>query len=53
MIGNILATSVRILNAPLRATEKFIDPESQRDDETNVLSAPLESLAEALEEADE
>ncbi len=52
MLGKLLASVVRVVNAPARAMEKFMDPNSDRRDEDNILSKPLESIASALEEAD-
>ncbi len=48
MIGRLLALPVRILNVPARAMEKLLDEEDRKED--RVLSAPLESLAKAIEE---
>ena len=53
LLGTLLAAPVRILNIPNRALEKLVDPDSERGDEDNVLSKPLESIAEAIEEVDE
>ncbi len=52
MLGKLLASVVRLANAPARAMEKFMDEGSERGDEDNILSKPLESIASALEEAD-
>lgn len=52
MLGKLLASVVRVVNVPARAMEKFIDPDSDRGDEDNILSKPLEAIASALEEAD-
>ncbi len=52
MLGRLLAQVVRVVNTPARAMEKFMDPDSDRDDEDNILSRPLESIASALEEVD-
>ncbi len=52
MIGKFLASIVRVVNTPARAMEKFMDPESDRGDEDNILSKPLEAIASALEETD-
>lgn len=48
MIGKLLATPVRLLNTPMRAVEKMVGDDDKRD---RVLSQPLESLAESVEEA--
>lgn len=53
LFGDLLALPVRVLNVPARALEKLVDPDSDRDDEDNILSKPLETLAKALEEVDE
>ena len=50
--GDLLALPVRIINVPARAIEKLVDPDSERDSESNVLSKPLETLAKTLEEVD-
>jgi hypothetical protein len=50
MFGKILATPVRIVNAPLRAMEKIVDPADREED--RIASRPLEAVAEALEEVD-
>ena len=52
IFGKLLSTPIRILNVPARASEKFVDPDSSRDDDENILSKPLESLAKALDEVD-
>lgn len=44
--GKLLATPIRLLNVPLRAAEKLLN-----DDDDRVVSAPLEAIAEAVEEA--
>jgi len=53
-LGKIAASLVRIANSPARAIEILIDKatgeETPVDD--RIISAPLESLAEALDEAD-
>lgn len=49
-LGNLLALPVRILNIPARTFEKFIGDAPKED---RILSRPLESLAEAIEEATE
>ncbi len=49
MIGKLLAAPVRLLNVPLRAAEKIVDPDDRKDD--RILSVPLEAVAEAIEEA--
>ena len=53
LLGKILSTPVRILNMPFRAVEKIIAPDSKRDDEDNIISKPLESIENALDEVDE
>ena len=52
-IGKLLSIPVRIINSPARMVEKLVDPNSKHDDEDNILSKPLEKLAQALEEVDE
>lgn len=53
MIGKLLATPIRLANAPLRATEKMLDnvTDTKTRKRDRIASAPLESLAEAIEEA--
>lgn len=51
-LGNILAVPVRILNIPNRAMELLVNPDSKCGDEDNLLSKPLETLAQAIEEID-
>lgn len=53
IFGKILSMPVRILNVPFRTIEKIVDPGSERDDEDNILSKPLEKLAKSLEEIDD
>ena len=53
LFGELLSMPVRILNIPNRAIELLVDPESERDDEDNLLSKPLETIAKAIEEIDE
>jgi hypothetical protein len=48
MIGKLMAAPVRLLNTPARTVEKMVGDDDQRD---RVLSQPLESLAESVEEA--
>lgn len=48
MIGKLLALPARLLNVPFRAAEKLLGDDSKED---RFLSTPLESVAEALEEA--
>ena len=52
MFGKLLANVVRVVNVPARAMEVFMDEDSKRGDEDNILSKPLEAIASALEEAD-
>ncbi len=52
LFGKILAAPIRILNIPARALEKIVDENSELDDEDNILSKPLEKLAQAIEEID-
>lgn len=51
MLGKLLALPVRLLNVPMRATEKFVASAMNEEDEIGPLSAPLESVAKAIEEA--
>jgi hypothetical protein len=53
LLGKLLAAPVRVLNIPNRAVEKLVDTDSERDDEDNILSKPLEKLAQAIEEVDD
>jgi hypothetical protein len=56
MIGKLLAFPFRLANAPIRAGEKLLAAMSGEEDipkERRVLSAPLEKLAEAIEEVEE
>jgi len=53
ILGKILSTPVRILNAPFRAIEIAIGQDSESGNDDNILSRPLESVAEALDEIDE
>jgi hypothetical protein len=52
IFGDLLALPVRIVNIPARVIEKLVDQNSELDDEDNILSKPLEKLAQAIEEAD-
>lgn len=49
MIGSIFGTIVRLVNSPVRAVETLV---GVRDDESRILSAPGELLAQALEDVD-
>lgn len=49
IFGKILAAPVRLINAPLTAMERICDPY----DGERIVSAPLEALAQAIEEVDE
>ena len=53
LLGKLLSTPVRILNVPNRMIEKLIDSDSELGDDDNILSTPLERLAESLDEIDE
>jgi len=50
LLGTLLAAPIRILNVPARVIEKLVDDDSRLDDEDNILSKPLEKLAQAVEE---
>lgn len=50
MLGKLLAAPVRLLNVPARAVEKLLDDDDDHPDD-RVLSAPMESVAKAIEEA--
>jgi hypothetical protein len=53
-LGKLLATPVRLVNAPLRAMEKLIeltDGDRPIPKEDRILSAPLGALGDAIEEA--
>lgn len=52
MFGKLLALPIRLANIPFRALEKIVDSDSKRDDEDNIISKPLEKLAQAIEEVD-
>ena len=52
ILGKILSTPVRILNVPFRAIEIAIGQDNELGDDDNILSRPLESVAEALDEID-
>ena len=55
MIGKLLGLPFRILNAPVRATEKVLDAlcgGSVTPPDEKILSMPLRKLAEAFEEID-
>ena len=52
LLGKLLSAPVRLLNVPSRLIEKLVDPDSELDDEDNILSKPLEKLAQSLEEVD-
>lgn len=53
LLGKLLAAPVRVLNIPARVVEKIVDEYSELDDEDNILSKPLEKLAQAVEEVDD
>lgn len=50
MIGKLIGSAIRLVNAPLKAIDEIstIDPRHPND----LLSGPLETLAESFEEAD-
>lgn len=50
MLGKILSAPIRIVNAPLRAMEKLATDDHPDD---RIASAPLNALAEAIEEIDD
>jgi len=49
MLGKLLGSAVRIINAPAKAVDKLIKPEEV---DLPKLSSPLEALAEAFEDTD-
>ena len=49
MFGKLLAAPIRLINTPARAVEKLLEDKHSPDDD-RVISAPLEALAEAVEE---
>ena len=49
MFGKLLAAPLRLLNVPFRATEKLLGDDEPKDE--RILSAPLEAVAESVEEA--
>lgn len=49
VFGKLLAAPIRLVNTPARAVEKLLEDKNSPDD-GRVLSAPLEALAEAVEE---
>ena len=53
MFGKLLAAPIRLLNAPLRATEKLAAYMTDTPDrkEDRILSVPLDAVAESIEEA--
>ena len=51
MVGKLLAAPARLANAPLRAVEKVTDVDDEDLEEDGMLSRPLETLAESIEEA--
>jgi hypothetical protein len=51
MFGSILASAVRVVNAPIRAAENLIGMGDNEDD--RILSKPADALAEELERIDE
>lgn len=50
MIGKLLATPIRLANAPMRAAERIVAPDEGSPE--RVASQPFESLAKSLEEID-
>lgn len=53
MLSDMLSSTVRIVNIPSRLIERAIDPDSRLGDKDNLLSAPLETLAEVIDEIDD
>lgn len=51
MFGKILGSAVRIVNAPIRATENLIGMGDSEED--RIVSKPADALAEELERIDE
>lgn len=49
MFGKLLAAPIRLINSPMRAVEKLLGDEGDKED--RILSRPLEEMAEAVEEA--
>lgn len=47
-LGKLLALPVRLINLPMTLADKLMDGD---DDKERMFSAPLESLAETVEEA--
>jgi hypothetical protein len=50
MLGKLLALPIRLVNVPLTAAEKLMDSATGTKSE-RVVSLPLESLAQAVEDA--
>jgi hypothetical protein len=49
MLGKLFAAPFRLLNVPMRASEKLLGDDESKED--RILSAPLEAVAESVEEA--
>jgi hypothetical protein len=52
LLTTLLTTPIRLLNVPARVIEKLIDEDSKLGNKGNILSTPLEKLAQAIEELD-
>ena len=50
MFGDFLGKAVRLVNAPIRATENLLGVE---DDDDRIFSKPADALADELEKIDE
>ena len=48
-LGKLVSAPVKIVNAPVRALERMVDPDDS--DDSKILSRPLEILADEIEKA--
>lgn len=48
-LGKLLATPFRLANVPARVIERLVE-DTDKDDEDNILSKPLETVAKSIEE---
>jgi hypothetical protein len=53
LLGSILSLPLRIVNAPIRATENLLSVDEEPQDEDRVFSRPLEELAKEIQRIDD
>jgi hypothetical protein len=53
IIGKLLSTPVKLVNAPLRALEDLFEYDGKTKEDDRIISKPLQVLADELKKIDE